>query len=60
MRQAQGEDVNMRTDSLGFSAAEALLYLCASRCSLDRLSKVLVSVTAVAGVVVGLVHFLAG
>ena len=52
--------MNMRTDSLGFSAAEALLYLCASRCSLDRLSKVLVGVTAVAGVVAGLIHFLAG
>ena len=49
----------MSAESLGFSAAEALLYLCAARCSLDRLSKVLVGVTALAGVVVGLVGFLA-
>lgn len=50
----------MRTDSLGFSDAEALLYLCASRCSLDRLWKVLVGVTAVASAVVGVVQLLAG
>ena len=50
----------MSPESLGFSAAEALLYLCAARCSLDRLSKVLVGMTALAGVVVGLARLLAG
>jgi len=38
----------------GFSRAEALLYLCASRCSLGRLSRVLLAVTALAGALGGL------
>lgn len=35
----------------GFSRAEALLYLCASRCSLSRLSLLLIALTALAGVI---------
>jgi hypothetical protein len=50
----------MSSESLGFSTAEALLYLCASRCGLDRLSKALVGVTLAAGTIVGLVRLLAG
>ena len=45
----------MRDETVGFSTAEALLYLCASRWGLDRLSKVLLGVTAVAGAIVGVV-----
>ena len=50
----------MSTDSLGFSAAEALRYLCASRCGRDWASKALVGLTLVAGVAVGLARLLAG
>ena len=50
----------MSTRSLGFSAAEALLYLCASRCGRDRLSKALIGLTLVAGIVVGFARFLVG
>ena len=41
----------MRPGAPGFSRAEALLYVCASRCSLSRLSRVLVALTALAGVI---------
>lgn len=39
----------MKSAAPGFSRAEALLYLCASRCSLSRLSRALVGLTAFAG-----------
>ena len=49
----------MSTESLGFSAAEALLYLCASRCSMSRLSRILVGLTALAAVALGVEWVLA-
>jgi hypothetical protein len=49
----------MQSETQGFSVAEALLYLCATRCGRDRLSKVLVVVTLLAVVVAGLVQLLA-
>lgn len=41
----------MRSAAPGFSRSEALLYLCASRCSLSKLSRVLVVLTALAGLI---------
>ena len=38
----------MNTRALGYSAAEALRYLCATRSGLGRLSRTLLGVTAVA------------
>ena len=49
----------MRTDAPGFSAAEALLYLCASRCTLGRLSTALVGLSLVAALALGIVLLLA-
>jgi len=49
----------MHTESRGFSAAEVLLYLCASRCSLGRLSAALLGLTAVAALTAGIVALLA-
>ena len=46
----------MSTESLGFSAADALLYLCAARCGRGWLSKALVAVTVFAGLVVGVLR----
>lgn len=48
----------MHVDTPGFSPAEALIYLCASRCSLDRLSTTLLGITAVVGLVAGIVTLL--
>ena len=48
----------MRSESLGFSTAEALLYLCATRCGLGRLSRTLVGVTVAGGLIVALAHLL--
>lgn len=50
----------MKFESPGFSPADALLYLCASRCSLGRLSRTLVGVTAGTGLITAIVHVLAG
>jgi len=49
----------MQSETQGFSIAEALLYLCASRRGRDRLSKALVVLTALAVVVAGLAQLLA-
>ena len=50
----------MSSESLGFSTSEALLYLCASRCSLGRLSKILVGATGGMAAIAGLVYLLTG
>lgn len=50
----------MSAGSLGFSAAEALVYLCASRCGRVRLNRALVGLTLLAGGVFGLVRLLSG
>jgi len=44
----------------GFSRAEALLYLCASRCSLGRLSRALVALTALVGMLGGVALLFGG
>jgi hypothetical protein len=41
----------VRPAAPGFSRAEALLYLCASRCSLGKLSRALVVLTMFLGVI---------
>jgi hypothetical protein len=41
----------MRPAAPGFSRAEAVLYLCVSRCGLGKLSRVLVALTAILGVI---------
>lgn len=48
----------MSSELPGFSAADALLYLCASRGGLERLSRILIGTTLAAGLVSGLVMLL--
>lgn len=48
----------MNTDRLSLSAADALLYLCAARCGRARLNRALIAVTALAGVMAGLISLL--
>lgn len=50
----------MSTDSAGFSAAEALLYLCATRHGRSWLNRALVGVTIAAGLAVGLLRLVTG
>jgi hypothetical protein len=49
----------MRNDTPGFSTAEALLYLCASRWGLGWLSKALMGVTIVAALAAGVILLIA-
>ncbi len=51
-------EADVRSDVLGFSRAEALLYLCVSRCELSRLSRILMGVTALAAVAFGVEWFM--
>lgn len=50
----------MKEQTPVFDAAEALLYLCVSRCGLERLSRILVGITLVAGLIGGAVLLLGG
>jgi hypothetical protein len=53
-------ETKMETVELGFSATDALLYLCASRCGRGWLSRTLVGVTALVGAAVGIIQLLMG
>jgi ABC-type protease/lipase transport system fused ATPase/permease subunit len=44
----------MYAEAWGYTAAEALAYLCASRSGRSRLSRILIGVTVVAAAAVGL------